>query len=82
MTIPGSSRTSGLSEDGRERRRRRAWLVALWLYALAAAADAGFHLNADRRAGRDWLAPASLVVAIPAGLFWPLDLVAHSLLAG
>lgn len=61
--------------------RRRVWLVALWLYALAAAADVTAHLAAQRRAGRDWLAPSPIVVAVSAGLFWPLDLVAQLLLA-
>jgi hypothetical protein len=61
--------------------RRRAWLVALWLYALAAAADIAVHLIEHQRAGREWLAPAPLVVAASAGLFWPVDLVAHLLLA-
>ena len=59
----------------------RLWLVGLCLYAVAAVADVAVHLSADRRAGRDWLAPASLAVAVSAGLFWPLDLVAQQLLA-
>lgn len=59
---------------------RRVWLVALWVYALAAAADVAFQLNEDRQAGRDWLTPANLVVTVSAGLFWPVDLVAHQLL--
>jgi hypothetical protein len=61
---------------------RRAWLAGLSLYAIAAAADIAVHLNADRRAGENWLAPASLAVAVSAGLFWPADLVAQLLLAG
>ena len=60
---------------------RRGWLVVLWLYALAAAADMGWHFDQDRRAGRDWLSPANIAVTFSAGLFWPLDLVAQALLA-
>ena len=57
------------------------WLVALWLYALVAVADVAVHRSEDRRAGRDWLAPAHLAVAVSAGLFWPVDLVAQRLFA-
>ena len=60
---------------------RRVWLVALWLYAIAAGADVAFHLNEDRLAGQDWRAPDNLAVAVSAGLFWPIDLVARQLLA-
>jgi hypothetical protein len=59
---------------------RRVWLVGLWLYAVAAAADIAVHLNADRRAGENWLSPDNFAVAIAAGLFWPVDLVAQRLL--
>jgi hypothetical protein len=61
--------------------RRRVWLAALSLYALAAAADVAAHLGEHQRAGRDWLAPANLAVAVSAGLFWPIDLAAQLLLA-
>lgn len=63
------------------RTSRRVWLVALCLYALAAAADVALHLNEHRRAGRDWFTPANLAVAVSASLFWPIDLVAQLLLA-
>jgi hypothetical protein len=56
------------------------WLLALWVYALAAMADVAYQLDDDRRAGRDWLTPANLVVTVSAGLFWPVDLVAQWLL--
>jgi hypothetical protein len=59
----------------------RVWLVALWLYALAAVVDVAVHLDEHQRAGRDWLSPANLAVAVSAGLFWPIDLVAQLLLA-
>ena len=59
---------------------RRVWLVALWLYAILAAADIAGHLNDDRLAGQNWLAPDNLAVAVSAGLFWPVDLVARRLL--
>jgi hypothetical protein len=60
---------------------RRIWLVGLWLYAIAAAADVAVHLDEDRRDGENWLAPDNLAVAVSAGLFWPIDLVARRLLA-
>ena len=59
---------------------RRVWLVGLCLYAIAAAADIAAHLDADQRSGREWLDPANLAVAVSAGLFWPVDLVAQKLL--
>jgi hypothetical protein len=59
---------------------RRVWLVALWLYAVLAAADVAIHLSEDRLAGQDWRAPDNLAVAVSAGLFWPVDLVARRLL--
>ena len=59
---------------------RRVWLVALWLYAVLAATDIAMHLNDDRLAGQNWLAPDNLAVAVSAGLFWPVDLVARRLL--
>jgi hypothetical protein len=59
---------------------RRAWLVGLWLYAIAVAADFAIHLEADRRAGEAWLTPANLAVALSASLFWPVDAVARLLL--
>ncbi len=60
---------------------RRACLLALWLYAIAAAGDFAFHLYADRRPGEDWLTAANLTVAFSASLFWPVDIVAQLLLA-
>jgi len=59
---------------------RRVWLVGLCLYAIAGAADAMIFLREQARAGEDWWAPDNLAVAFSAGLFWPVDLVAQSLL--
>ena len=59
---------------------RRVWLIALCLYAAAAAGDFAAHLAADSRAGRNWHDPANLAVAFSAGLFWPADLVTSLLL--
>ena len=55
---------------------RRLWLIALCLYAAAAAIDIAAHLRADTQAGRNWREPANLAVAFSAGLFWPADLIA------
>lgn len=60
---------------------RRAWLVVLWLYALAAAGDFALHLSAARPAGQGWFAPGNLAVSFSASLFWPLDIIAKVLLA-
>ena len=59
--------------------RRRLWLAALCLYALAALADMAAHLNEVARTGEP-IAP-NIPVAFAAGLFWPVDLVARILLA-
>jgi hypothetical protein len=59
---------------------RQVWLIALCLYAAAAAIDFGVHLTADSRAGQDWHDPGNLAVAFSAGLFWPADLIAALLL--
>jgi len=60
--------------------RRRVWLIALCLYAVAAVGDIAMHLRADVRAGQSWHDPANLAVAFSAGLFWPADLIAGLLL--
>jgi hypothetical protein len=59
---------------------RRVWLIALCLYALAAAADVTVHAYEDVEAGQNWLDPANFVVALSAGMFWPIDLIARYLL--
>jgi hypothetical protein len=61
--------------------RRRLYLIGLCLYGLVAVADAAVHLAMHYGANGDFLSPASLAVAVSAGLFWPLDLVARVLLA-
>jgi hypothetical protein len=60
---------------------RRLWLATLLLYAAAVTADIASHLAADVRAGQSWHDPANLVVALSAGLFWPVDIVAQHLLS-
>ena len=60
---------------------RRVWLVGLCLYAIVAAVDVAVQLRNDTLAGQNWWAPDNLAVAFSAGLFWPVDLVAQSLLA-
>lgn len=61
--------------------KRRLWLLAIVLYGAAALDDIATHLAADSRAGRNWRAPANLAVAVSAGLFWPVDLIAEPLLS-
>ena len=70
---------SGSRESGAM--NRRIWLVALSLYGLAAAADVAMHLGPHRHPDHGWLTPAHLAVAVAAGIFWPIDLVAQLLLS-
>ena len=62
--------------------RHRLWLLGLSLYALAAAADIGFHLYDNLTGGNGEIEFSEFAVAFSAGLFWPVDLVAMALLAG
>lgn len=61
--------------------RRRVWLVALCLYALAAIADGAYRVSEARRAAPPPPGLAAGFVAFCAGLFWPLDIAARVLLA-
>jgi hypothetical protein len=61
--------------------RRRLWLAGLCLYAIAAVADGANRTLEVKRAGGNPLAPATLAVALCAGMFWPIDIVARPLLA-
>jgi hypothetical protein len=63
------------------RTARRLWLLALVLYGAGASADTVVHLAADVDAGQNWWAPDNLAVAVSAGLFWPVDLIARYLLS-
>ena len=74
MTTPGSSTTSASAD-----RRRRAWVIAVCLYGLAATLDLGVHL-AELRAEHRRIAYPDVAVAFSASLFWPVDLVARALL--
>lgn len=60
---------------------RRAWLIGLVLYALGATADFSSHLIGDLRSGHKKMEFPEIVVAFSAGLFWPIDIIAMSLLA-
>jgi hypothetical protein len=60
--------------------RHRLWLVGMSLYALAAAADSGYHLHDGFTSGDGEVEFSEFAVAYSAGLFWPLDLIAMALL--
>jgi hypothetical protein len=60
--------------------RRRVWLIALCLYALAGIADGAYRASEALRATAEPPA-ATILVAFCAGLFWPLDVAARVLLA-
>ena len=60
---------------------RRAWLIGLCLYGLAASLDFAYHLMVDVLPGTgQTINYAELPVAYSAALFWPLDLIAMALL--
>jgi hypothetical protein len=63
------------------RMRRWAWLVGLSLYALGAGLDFAHHLTDDLRHGQQAIEYSDLAVAFSAGLFWPIDIIAMTLLA-
>lgn len=65
----------------RPQSRRRAWLLALLLYALGAGIDVARHLTEDLYGGNQAIEFPEVAVAFSAGLFWPVDLVAMALLA-
>ena len=60
--------------------RRRAWLIGLLLYGLGAGIDFAYHLIDDLR-GDGAIEFSDVAVAFSAGLFWPVDMVAMTLLA-
>jgi hypothetical protein len=64
---------------GAARMRRRAWLVALCLYAVAVVADIAVHLREDRQLGAGTIGYSEVTVAFAAGLFWPADLIGRLL---
>ena len=76
----GSSRIFAWSNGARL--RRRAWLLLLLFYAFGAGIDIGRHLAGDLRGGDGSIETAEVAVAVTAGLFWPIDLVAMILLVG
>ena len=59
---------------------RRAWLVGLCLYGLAASIDFAYHLAYDARGASRPVWYSELPVAFSAALFWPVDIVAMALL--
>jgi hypothetical protein len=61
--------------------RQRAWLIALLLYALAGSVDIARHLAQDLQTGNQQIEFSEIAVAFSAGLFWPLDTIATTLLA-
>ncbi|MBV9687603.1 MAG: hypothetical protein JO096_10365 [Alphaproteobacteria bacterium] len=56
-------------------------MAALLLYGLAASGDFAFHLVEDLRTGNEAIEVSEVAVAFSAALFWPVDLIAMSLLA-
>jgi hypothetical protein len=75
----GSSRISASSDT--HGRYRSAWLAALLLYALAGSGDFAYHLIENLRTGNQAIEASEVAVAFSAAVFWPVDLIAMSLLA-
>jgi hypothetical protein len=59
---------------------RRAWAVGLGLYGLAAGIDFADHLIDDLHSGNQTIEFSELAVAFSAALFWPIDIIARTLL--
>jgi hypothetical protein len=77
--IRGSSRISESSDA--PGKHRSVWLAALLLYGLAAGGDFAYHLFEDLHTGNQAIELSEVAVAFSAAVFWPVDLVAMSLLA-
>jgi hypothetical protein len=60
---------------------RRAELIGLCLYGLIACADFTYHLTWGARSAGWPIRYSELPVAFSAALFWPVDIVAMTLLA-
>ena len=61
--------------------KRRVWLAALILYAIAGIVDGATHITEPLAAGPHPSGLSTLALAFCAGLFWPIDIVARALLA-
>ena len=77
--IRGSSRIFASPE--RDKFRQRLWLAGLLLYGLVAGIDFAHHLIGDLPTGDQIIEFSEVAVAFSAALFWPIDVVAMSLLA-
>jgi hypothetical protein len=58
----------------------RFWLIGLCFYGLAACIDFAYHFGHDVRRADRTIQFSEIPVAFSAALFWPVDIVARSLL--
>ena len=58
----------------------RIWLIGLCVYALVACVDFAYHFGHDVRRADQTIQFSEIPVAFSAALFWPVDVVARSLL--
>jgi hypothetical protein len=58
----------------------RIWLIAICFYGLAACVDFAYHFGHDVRRADRTIQFSEIPVAFSAALFWPVDVVARSLL--
>ena len=77
--IRGSSRIFASPE--RNTIGQRLWLAGLLLYGLGTGIDFAYHLIGDLRTGDQMIEFSEVAVAFSAALFWPIDVIAMSLLA-
>jgi hypothetical protein len=76
--IRGNSRTSASSDASGV--HRRVWLAVLLLYGAAAGGDFTYRLIGDLHPRNRAIGYPEVAVAFCGALFWPLDLIAMTLL--
>jgi hypothetical protein len=59
---------------------RHVWLIGLCFYGLVACVDFAYHFGHDVRRADQTIQFSEIPVAFSAALFWPVDVVARSLL--
>jgi hypothetical protein len=59
---------------------RHIWLIGVCFYGLAACVDFAYHFAHDVRRADQTIQFSEIPVAFSAALFWPVDVVARSLL--
>jgi len=58
----------------------RIWLIGVYVYGFVACVDFAYHFGHDVRRADRTIQFSEIPVAFSAALFWPVDVVARSLL--